>query len=259
MCSRQYSVGQHFDSIFEEEVAGAIEKRGYRVDTQVGTSGYRIDIGVIDPRAPGRYLVGVECDGRMYHSAKSARERDRLRQEILEGHGWKILRVWSTDWFRNPSLVMDRLIAQIEQLAAEPLAEGTPAPASRPTSEALHSSLPEESLTLNSPGIKRNALSVKVSNVTARQYCRVEFDGFFGGDIVEAPRSNLVSAILQCVRTEAPIHTILLMQRVSFAWGNKRTGPRIATRIRQELRYLEDKGEVRTVGDFVWLSGSTGS
>lgn len=101
-------------SPFEEEVRLALEERGYEVAAQVGQAGFFIDLAVIDPAQPGRYLLGIECDGATYHSALSARDRDRLRQQVLEGLGWKIHRVWSTDWFHNPAREIDRLEAAIK-------------------------------------------------------------------------------------------------------------------------------------------------
>ena len=88
-----------FDSDFEESVAIFLRSHGYKVQPQVGMAGFFIDIGVIDPRDEGRFLCGIECDGATYHSSRSARDRDRLRQEILESRGWNIRRIWSTDWF----------------------------------------------------------------------------------------------------------------------------------------------------------------
>jgi len=70
------------------------------VDTQVGCSGFRIDLGLKMPDSSD-YVLAIECDGATYHSSKNARDRDRLRQEILERMGWKFYRIWSTDWFRN--------------------------------------------------------------------------------------------------------------------------------------------------------------
>lgn len=101
--------GRPADSPFEEEVRLALEAKGYRMAAQVGQAGFFIDLAVIDPAQPGRYLLGIECDGATYHSALSARDRDRLRQQVLEGLGWKIYRVWSTDWFHNPVREIERL------------------------------------------------------------------------------------------------------------------------------------------------------
>ncbi len=108
--------GAESDSDFEVEVAERLRGRGYTVDYQVGVSGYRIDLGVRHPDHPERYLAGVECDGATYHSSKSARDRDRLREEVLIHKGWDIVRVWSTDWFDNPNLQTARLIEKLEVL-----------------------------------------------------------------------------------------------------------------------------------------------
>ena len=108
------------DSDFEVEVAERLRAKGYAVDYQVGVSGYRIDLGVWHPDHPERYLAGIECDGATYHSSKSARDRDRLREEVLVHKGWDIVRVWSTDWFDNPNLQTARLTEKLEALRIRP-------------------------------------------------------------------------------------------------------------------------------------------
>lgn len=92
------------DSDFEVSVATFIRSLGYEVQPQLGVAGFFIDMVVRNPDRPGEYLAAIECDGASYHSARSARDRDRIRQEILESLGWKgkIFRIWSTDWFYNP-------------------------------------------------------------------------------------------------------------------------------------------------------------
>ena len=104
------------DSDFEIAVAEALAERGYKCIPQVGVQGYYIDIGVLDPRNPNKYIVGIECDGATYHSHVSARERDRLRQEVLEGLGWKILRVWSTDWYKNSKTIIKQIDRAIQDI-----------------------------------------------------------------------------------------------------------------------------------------------
>ena len=90
------------DSDFEIFVINQIKSMGCEPVPQVGVKGYFIDIGVQHPKWPYGFIMGVECDGRTYHSSPSARDRDRLRQEVLEGLDWHLYRIWSTDWFRNP-------------------------------------------------------------------------------------------------------------------------------------------------------------
>lgn len=104
------------DSDFEIEVARAISVHGFDVHTQVGVAGYFLDMAVVDPKHPGRYCLAIEADGATYHSAKSARDRDRLRQGVLEGLGWEIHRIWSTDWFRDPQGEVKKVLRRLDSL-----------------------------------------------------------------------------------------------------------------------------------------------
>jgi len=103
-----------FDSPLEEDVYEALTARGLMLRKQVGCSSYRIDLAVIDPEKPGNYILGIECDGAAYHSSKTARDRDRLRQEILETLGWKIHRIWSQDWFRRKNDEIEKIMSIIK-------------------------------------------------------------------------------------------------------------------------------------------------
>ncbi len=118
--------GRRPDSDFEMAVIEGLEQRGFNCRSQVGQAGFFIDIGVLDPEKPGRFLAGIECDGANYHSSRSARDRDHLRQAVLEQLGWTIFRVWSTDWFLDPERALTRLISQLEAIHQAP-----PAPALR--------------------------------------------------------------------------------------------------------------------------------
>lgn len=113
--------GREPDSDFEVAVAEALRLRGYQCEPQVGVAGYFIDLGVRHPERKSEFLVGVECDGATYHSSLSARDRDRIRQEILESLGWRgrIIRVWSTDWFSDPKGQTDRLVRHLERRLVE--------------------------------------------------------------------------------------------------------------------------------------------
>lgn len=108
--------GKDPDSDFEIAVMNALRQEGFECVPQVGVAGFFIDLAVIDPGNQGRYLMGIECDGMTYHSAKSARDRDRLRQSILERLGWRIRRIWSTDWFKNPYGELAPIIRELHKL-----------------------------------------------------------------------------------------------------------------------------------------------
>lgn len=99
------------DSEFERMVAKRLRAAGFEVHHQVGCSGYRIDLGIVDPANPGRYQLGVECDGATYHRAATARDRDKLRHLILEGLGWTLYRIWSTDWWHDSEAEIKKLLS----------------------------------------------------------------------------------------------------------------------------------------------------
>lgn len=103
---------EQFDSPFEEEVCDFLKSHGFDVDTQVGCSNFKIDLGVKRP-GTSDYALAIECDGATYHSSKNARDRDRLRQEVLESMGWSFYRIWSTDWFKNTTVEKERLLEAV--------------------------------------------------------------------------------------------------------------------------------------------------
>ena len=107
-----------FDSPFEASVAAELGRKGWLVHTQIGASSFRVDLGVVHPDAPGRYLAGVECDGATYHRSATARDRDKLREQVLRGLGWQIVRIWSTDWWVDPGGTLERVHAKLNELLA---------------------------------------------------------------------------------------------------------------------------------------------
>ncbi|MGR6808083.1 DUF3320 domain-containing protein [Sphaerotilus natans] len=111
----QGSLGGH-DSPFEAAVAQALERRGWTLRTQVGVSSFRIDLAVVHPDAAGLYLTGIECDGATYHRSATARDRDRLREQVLRGLGWEIVRIWSTDWWIDWQGTLDRVHLRLQEL-----------------------------------------------------------------------------------------------------------------------------------------------
>ncbi|WP_415337276.1 DUF559 domain-containing protein [Clostridium perfringens] len=104
-----------YDSDFEVEVYDMLVEKGYEVHTQVGVSGYRIDMAIYDNKSE-KYILGIECDGAAYHSSKSARERDIHRQRYLESRGWNIIRVWSKHWWSNPSNEIRRIENKVKEI-----------------------------------------------------------------------------------------------------------------------------------------------
>ena len=110
--------GREPDSDFEELVRDRLKEKGFEVVSQVGVAGYFIDLAVKHPNRSG-FILGIECDGSGYHSSHSARDRDRLRQQILERLRWNIYRIWSTDWFQNPEEELQRLLRHLDRVIRE--------------------------------------------------------------------------------------------------------------------------------------------
>jgi very-short-patch-repair endonuclease len=100
----------------EAAVGSVLKAHGYEVVPQVGVSGYYIDLAIRHPKKPGAFLLGVEFDGKSYHSGRSARDRDRLREMTLVSQGWKLHRIWSTDWFKNRDAEIERLLQRVRSL-----------------------------------------------------------------------------------------------------------------------------------------------
>lgn len=107
--------GGDVESPFEAAVMAGLQAKGWTVHTQIGVSGFRIDLGIVHPDAPGRYLAGVECDGATYHSSATARDRDRLREHVLTDLGWRIRRVWSTEWWMDAEGALAKLDRRLRE------------------------------------------------------------------------------------------------------------------------------------------------
>ena len=105
----------HSKEPFEDAIASFLEEKGYTVDRQIGCAGFRVDLAIVDDENPGKYILGITTDGKMYSSSKVARDRDRLREQVLTGLGWKLYHLWSTDWYRNRDLGRKKLLDFVEK------------------------------------------------------------------------------------------------------------------------------------------------
>ncbi|MGI4848206.1 MAG: DUF3320 domain-containing protein [Janthinobacterium lividum] len=225
--------GMEPESPFEEQVIKALREHGWVAHPQVGVSGYRIDIGVVDPRAPGRYLLGVECDGATYHSGATARDRDRLRQHVLEGLGWNLFRIWSTDWWLNPQEPMKKLIARLDALLAQEDAAkvaDTDTDAGAVVAESAIEPIepaPEELIAENQEPDQVGLVSAKVSD----DLPQLSITRLSPGDPEKfhdkASEPLLLSQLLEVIETEGPVADDILYRRVARAWGMAKTGSRI--------------------------------
>lgn len=256
--------GMDPDSPFEVAVIRAIREKGWNVHAQVGCTGYRIDIGVVDPRAPGRYLLGVECDGRNYHSGATARDRDRLRQLVLEGLGWKLHRIWSTDWWTDHRRELEKLHAILESMV-QASASADMRSAGAPTVHVTEAT-PDERRPVLTPAVGPTAPTPIVMAI----YAAVVLSSGDPEAFYQPASSRILSAqILQVANGEGPISEAVLFRKVARAWGLERTGTRITERLRaltpREVRVTKTGGDrfywPATVNPDDWTSfrGSDGS
>ena len=116
-------VSQQSGEPFEDAIASFLVENGYTVDKQIGCAGFRVDLAIVDDENPGKYILGITTDGKMYSSSKVARDRDRLREQVLKGLGWKLYHLWSTDWYRNRDLGRKKLLEAVQTAITETRAE----------------------------------------------------------------------------------------------------------------------------------------
>lgn len=218
--------GKDHDSEFERQVAEAIEKHGFKIEPQVGVAGFFIDLAVLDPNKPGRFVLGIECDGANYHRSRSARDRDRLRSAVLEERGWIIHRIWSTDWFQRPDEQLRKSIAAIEaaiQIWNERDKGFTGNSPAAPTSE--EEIIREEGY---------NASNAD-SQIASQPYEVASFKVQCSSEIHEVSSSELARIVTRVVEVEGPIHEEEIARRVGQLWGVGRTGSRIREAVGQAI------------------------
>jgi very-short-patch-repair endonuclease len=259
-----------FESPFEEAVASALASKGWQVQTQIGASSFRVDLGIVHPDAPGTYLCGVECDGATYHRSATARDRDMLREQVLRGLGWEIVRIWSTDWWIDRAGTLEKVHASLERLlefsrqqrsksmereaaeveAAEAIAKARseadiPVDTTVPADIALR----KEGTALNR-GDANNAVEISrqpeldlqaAFEVNAAAFFDVSYD------------VHLLAMVEHIVELEGPIRDTALARKIARAHGWQRTGARIQERI-SAIAFSCLKHTEEDVGVFFWAN-----
>ncbi len=237
---RQCDPEAECESPFEQEVYDALCSKGYKVHPQVGCSGYRIDLAVVDPDEPGRYLLGIECDGANYHRAKTARDRDRLRESVLRDLGWQLHRIWSTDWWEKPKHEVERMEMAIDEarkrrttLASMPT-QRPQRVAAQPMPEAPV--LPAPTRVVSQPRPQEQVRAIPVYETYPVQQTLGSLDDFY-----QFHSDDLIKRILESVVThEGPVSFNIAARRVAAHWGIKRVTDNIASR----MRLLFSTGEI---------------
>jgi len=208
-----------------------------------------IDLAVRDPRDTSRYILGIECDGATYHSARTARDRDILRQQVLESMGWRIHRIWSTDCFRAPNCSIEGVLSSLRLAEAHPVEEsvqGVPLPKATlipPESQVS----PHDTENTDPPPIQRRYMA-------GTPYHKLVCSG--QRELLTEPRcsSHLSALIVHVVEAEYPIHEDFLTERLKEICGIARTGRGVASNIAEGIHFAIKASQIerRRQKDFLW-------
>lgn len=246
------------DSPFELDVMQELSRRGFTVVPQVGVAGYRIDLGVLDDATPGRFLCGIECDGVAYHASETARDRDRLRQQVLEARGWTLHRVWSTDWFKDRKRQIERLVELIERDRARAREATESERAARERAAARAAEEAEREAREVAEMLASGPADPYVRPVAAPYVAAAGEGRYAGGDLLSAPLSQLAGAVVEVVAAESPVHRADLVSRVVGMWGT-RAGARIQAWIGEACAQAERARLVERRGEFFWSPAAGGA
>jgi very-short-patch-repair endonuclease len=235
-----FATGREPESPFEESVLRALRGAGYQAEPQVGSASFVIDLAVVDPEKRGRYLLGIECDGATYHSARSARDRDRLRQEILEKLGWRIHRIWSTDWFKAPERELSRLVEAIEEAKVYAGNGAGPPPAI---------------LESVSPGISRDQGVILGRHEAAAlpPYQVATLQEYVPSELHQVPKYTLARLVVSVVEVESPVPMKEVSRRIAEAASVSRVGSRIREAIESACAHAMRRDALRRSEEFLWL------
>ncbi len=253
---------------FEFKVAGALRAQGWEVHERVGCSSYRVDMAVVHPEHPEHYVIGIECDGPGYFDAPTARDRDLLRRQILEGLGWRVHRIWSTDWYRNPARERERLVAVVAgalanfkvdapppplpepqpvPARAEPPPPAAPTPASPPAPKAEpppSPPAPASPAQLLQGAAGRGGVPYQVFRNTGLRLDKLD-------PYAASSKKELRSISLAIVRVEGPISHSLLATRMAALLGMGRTSAKFQERLATLIPETLER-EVGDAGTFYW-------
>ena len=200
------------ESPFEESVAIKLREKGLEVRSQIGCSGFRIDLGIVDPTNPGRFVLGVECDGATYHSERTARDRDRLRQQVLENLGWHIVRIWSRTWFENPQCEIEKILNEVQRYQGK----------NNPIQEK---NVKKEKIVCELVHVEKSTLShdLSIKDIYPKKFSEQKklIDGFYSPD----------DFIVKIVEYEGPKQKEAFLKRIANSMGYSRMGNNIRSNI----------------------------
>ncbi len=253
-----YETGRAPLSPFQQDVSDRLRAKGCIVHDEVATSGFFVDIGIADPERPGRYVLGIECDGATYHGSQSARDRDRLRQQVLEGLGWRIHRIWSTDYFADPQREINRAMDAVKDALAssrdkpEKPAEhaATTAPPAAASPSTTHVVQREQR---DDDPRERDKADIPWPYIMADadEIARRIPPHGLGSEQIPVP--DMAQVVKYVVDQESPVHREEVKRRIATAAGT-RMGARVRQNLDNAIEHAENNGLSRCDGDFIYAA-----
>ena len=229
---------------FQKSMAETISNKGYMVAESPGWGTGTVDLAVSDPEHPGRYILGIECDGPTYDSARSARDRDRLRPQVLEGLGWRLHRAWSPEWASNPQRELERVMTAIDSyeppaptVIPEPEQPETP----EPLPPIIRDDVPDPEPTIQVAKYQVAKLRLRASDK----------------DLTAATSVSLLLWAARVVDAESPVHVSEITRRIYAAAGVTRPGKNLQATMDEAIERLVETGRVSRRGDFFWSNDMT--
>jgi very-short-patch-repair endonuclease len=228
--------GTWFDSPFEASVHEFLTKNGFDVATQVGCSGYRIDMAVRHPKYAGRFAIGIECDGAMYHSARTARERDRLRQTVLEDMGWNIYRIWSTDWIKDRHTEGVRLLEAVRNAISD-YRETTP-----------NSDAPTVKMT-DFLDVSTQTVRESIQEGVQQKFSALR-SNYYGWQAKDISSRNIAETMLKVLKNDFGLDKAGLFKETAlYGYGWERQGSKIKEKFELAFRSLITQGIIEETDD----------
>lgn len=229
-------------------ISKMLQEKGLEVKCNIGTSGFKVDIGIVHPDKPQQYILGIVVDGHYYYNAHTTNDREMVMPSVLKALGWNIHRIWTIDWYENSDKIIDTIIERVKQLQTQPEVKEVviPEPIVESAFEPIKA-LPEEAATI----------SVATKQKPYENYTLTSISNANSETIFEFQNRNTIKQQIQSlVDTEAPISKSLLYKKVLQAWNTSRAGARLDKHLEG---IIKEMNIVQTIHHqpFYWSNNTT--
>ncbi len=222
------------ESLHKQNLSASIGKKlqekGLEVKCNIGTSGFKVDIGIIHPDKPQQYILGIVVDGFYYYNAHTTNDREMVMPSVLKALGWNIHRIWTIDWHENSNKIIDTIIEKVRHLQTVPEVkiESITEPIVETAFELINT-IPEEVLAFN--------FVTKQKPYTAHPLTPISYAN--SEMLYEFKNRNLIKQQIQSlVEIEAPISKNLLYKKVLQAWNTSRAGARLDKHLEEIIKEM---------------------